>query len=162
MLIEQNDVYHMITCKKTIRDAFSLPKACEKISCKAYADENESLVFDIDFNRKYISINAATLQQRHLATYQLLRIDITDNPNKKHVNPDGRILGPNHLHIYRDQYGTKWAYDLDDDNDVRQLADIFSLPTDTFVFERNFNGALGALVKICRLKLPANIQPLLF
>lgn len=45
----------------------------------------------------------------------LIRLDIT--PNGKHRNPDGEIIEGNHLHIYSEEYGDRFAISFNSDND---------------------------------------------
>ncbi len=32
---------------------------------------------------------------------------------KPHTNPDGKMIGRNHIHIHKEGYGLRWAYDLE-------------------------------------------------
>jgi hypothetical protein len=94
--------------------------------------------FLIDVNRKgVLKITKCTYQTRYMQTHILLRLDL-DGPD--HPNPDGTIVPCPHIHIYREGYGTSWAFSLpehitsDSKDLVRVLIDflrynnIFSIP----------------------------------
>ena len=51
-----------------------------------------------------------TYQTRARQIIVLARLDFGPD----HRNPDGNIVGSPHLHVYREGYGDKWAYKLDD------------------------------------------------
>lgn len=65
----------------------------------------------VDINRKQCVITRITFQNRVEVATILLRLDIGTKP---HRNPDGQRIGGTHLHIYREIYGTSWAYELND------------------------------------------------
>lgn len=66
--------------------------------------------FIIDVNRKgRINVRKCTYQTRFQKTICLLRVDL-DGPD--HINPDGEIVPCPHIHIYREGYGSSWAYPL--------------------------------------------------
>lgn len=66
--------------------------------------------FIVDINRKgKIKISKCTFQNRYMRDIVLLRLDL-DGP--EHTNPDGVEIPPNHLHIYREGYETRWAYPI--------------------------------------------------
>ena len=68
--------------------------------------------FLIDINRKgRIKLSKCTYQERYRKYEVLLRLDI-DGP--AHTNPDGQEITGHHLHIYKEGYETKWAYQLPD------------------------------------------------
>lgn len=76
----------------------------------------------IDVNRKgQIRVSKCTYQNRVNSNIVLLRLDI-DGPD--HQNPDGKMLSRNHLHIYREGYGDRWAIEVPscfiDSNDLIQ------------------------------------------
>lgn len=65
----------------------------------------------IDINRKRCIITRITFQNRVETSVILLRLDIDTKP---HRNPDGEVVGGTHLHIYRENFETAWAYNLKD------------------------------------------------
>ena len=70
---------------------------------------NQDYVMDI--NRKRCTLNKITYQNRVLINVNLLRLDID---NKPHTNPDGKKISGTHLHVYREDCGDAWAYELTD------------------------------------------------
>ncbi len=88
--------------------AWNFPYAGEKLAIPlTSADKRENFILDI--NRGRIKLTQATFQNRARQAIVLLRLDIDGPP---HTNPDGAELACPHLHIYREGYGTKWAYPI--------------------------------------------------
>ena len=72
--------------------------------------------------------------------YVLVRLDFGGAP---HRNPDGKeILSP-HLHIYREGFGDKWA---------------FEIPTDKFSHIEDPWETLQDFMQYCNIIDPPNIQ----
>lgn len=70
--------------------------------------ENKQEEFKLIFKRKKIILE----KRNHVLlgrNIPLLRLDL-DGPI--HTNPDGSSIGTNHLHIYKEGYGDKWAYEI--------------------------------------------------
>jgi len=68
--------------------------------------------FIINIARKGINSQAMTYQARHPRTGEiLLRLDI--NPSTFHRNPDGKKVEGNHLHIFTEGFGEKYAFPFD-------------------------------------------------
>ena len=65
--------------------------------------------FLLDITRGRIKLTQATYQNRARQAVVLKRLDLGGPP---HTNPDGQELPCPHIHIYREGYGTKWAYSL--------------------------------------------------
>lgn len=65
----------------------------------------------MDINRKRCTLSRITYQNRVQKVVTLLRLDVDTKPHK---NPDGKIIGGTHLHIYKEGYLTAWAYELED------------------------------------------------
>lgn len=114
LLLSQSEIDYLIdVLKKFIeRDYLSFPSAGEGKTLKI-TSLNEREEFLIDINRKgNIDLKRCTLQKRYRKEYQLLRLDISGPP---HTNPDGNEIPCPHLHIYKEGYGTAWAYPLPED-----------------------------------------------
>jgi len=79
-------------------------------------DKREEFILDI--TRGYISLAKNTFQNRARKTVILARLD-TGGP--AHQNPDGSLINCPHIHMYREGFGDKWAFNL---------PDIFSNPND--------------------------------
>ena len=68
--------------------------------------------FLLDLYRGKINLSKGSYQNRGRQVVILARLDFGGPP---HRNPDGNELGPNHLHIYREGYGDKWAQPVPED-----------------------------------------------
>lgn len=73
-------------------------------------DERER--FSLDIGRSYVRLTKATYQTRARGNVILARLDLGGAP---HTNPDGVVLPCPHLHVYREDYGDKWAQSLPED-----------------------------------------------
>ena len=51
------------------------------------------------------------LRDKTYTANPLIRLEINTPP---HINPDGKILSRNHIHIYHEIYGDSMAYELSD------------------------------------------------
>ncbi len=100
-------------------------------------DNKEEFVLNITKGRKnYLKVSHQT---RARVSIPIARLDF----GAKHTNPDSKIVGSPHLHIYREGYGDKWAYELDDLPD-----DIgFSIPPDNKIESWS-----KAFLDFCRIK----------
>ena len=83
-------------------------------------DKKEKFV--LNYSRNQINLEK---RNHHLRTQVvgLVRLDLKGPP---HRNPDGEKIGPNHLHLYREGFGLKWAHQIPEDkfpninNDIKQ------------------------------------------
>ena len=64
--------------------------------------------FHLDINRRRANLAKVTYQNRSQTTLILARLDF----GAPHRNPDGAEIGIPHLHLYREGYGDKWAFEL--------------------------------------------------
>lgn len=71
-------------------------------------DTRETFVLDVSRGR--INFQKVKYQHRVRIAVGLARLDLNAAP---HTNPDGTVVSGRHLHVYREGYGLKWAYDLD-------------------------------------------------
>jgi len=67
--------------------------------------------FSLDIYRGKIELLKNTYQNRARNTVVLARLDIGGSP---HRNPDGQEIGCPHLHLYKEEYGDKWAFAIPD------------------------------------------------
>jgi hypothetical protein len=81
------------------------------------ADESHELVgsedremFLLDLWRGSLRLSKVRHQTRGRKVIVLVRLCIDGAP---HTNPDGSRLQGNHLHLYREGYGDKWAFTID-------------------------------------------------
>jgi hypothetical protein len=65
--------------------------------------------FLLDVTRSRIDLAKITYQTRGRVVVILLRLDLNGPP---HRNPDGVQMPCPHLHIYREDFGDKWAFPI--------------------------------------------------
>jgi len=80
--------------------------------------KNERERFLLDLWRGTIRFSKFRYQTRGRKVIVLARLDINGAP---HTNPDGTRIGGSHLHLYREGYDDRWAFELD--------PEVFSVPT---------------------------------
>lgn len=68
--------------------------------------------FLLDLRRARIDLTKGTYQNRGRQVVILARLDFGGAP---HRNPDGEEIGSPHLHLYREDFGDKWAFPVPDD-----------------------------------------------
>lgn len=71
----------------------------------ASSDNRENFMLDVTRGR--IKFRKASYQSRARQAIVLMRLCLDGAP---HRNPDGQELACPHLHIYREGYGDKWAF----------------------------------------------------
>lgn len=88
-------------------------------------DRKEEFLLDIRSGKLELSI--ATYQNRARSVIILARLDIGGSP---HRNPDNTEIPCPHIHIYKEGYGAKWAYELpkdifESDHDLERMLESF-------------------------------------
>ena len=86
--------------------------------------------FFLDIGRGRINFNKGNYQNRGRNVVVLVRLDFGGSP---HRNPDGTEIESPHIHIYKEGFGDKWAYPLQDYN----LSDRYDIVT-AFIDFANF------------------------
>lgn len=66
--------------------------------------------FLLDVWRGMLRLSKYRLQTRARKVIVLVRLDVDGAP---HTNPDGHKIGGTHLHLYREGFEDKWAYQVD-------------------------------------------------
>ena len=86
------------------------------ISMPPGADQTHELIGDdkreqflLDLWRGMLRLSKRKYQTRGRKVVVLVRLDIDGAP---HTNPDGTKLGGAHIHLYREGYEDKWAYEI--------------------------------------------------
>jgi len=67
--------------------------------------------FYLDIFRASLNLQKYTLQERSRKIIILVRVDMAGAP---HTNPDGTRIECPHIHLYKEGYGDKWAFSLDE------------------------------------------------
>ena len=129
---------HLLSLEKQFDDATTkLPTVGEvKILHATSCCLTEKFIIDTD-RRGKIELKKIKLQNRHSTRQPLLRIEIDCPP---HTNPDDSETSRNHIHIYKEGYDLRWAYDLE---------------TYHKVFFKNINTFDAVFIDFCKL---CNIQ----
>lgn len=99
--------------KKYCGECLNYPSAGEKLNFEVKSiDDSESFIIDVSVSR--MTLNKVTHQERYRKTIPLVRIDIN---GPQHINPDGKRVSGNHIHLYREGYGDAFAIELPDNFD---------------------------------------------
>lgn len=124
-MLSQAESDRLITALKELVDNpnINFPNLGDNIALNSKT-LNGSDKFIIDINRKgSLKISKCTYQTRYRKSIILIRLDI-DGPS--HTNPDGMEIPCPHIHIYKEGFGTKWAYPLSSDfTDSKDLVQTF-------------------------------------
>lgn len=91
-------------------EQFSFPGLGGALRIPLYSDDRRE-EFSLDISRGRIELRKNTFQTRARRVAILARVDIGGPP---HRNPDGEEIPCPHLHLYREEYGDKWAIPLPD------------------------------------------------
>lgn len=143
--MEQQIADYLIKLEKRITDQFIIfPSANSKLALNVQSVDG-SEAFLLDINRSgMIKISRCTFQERYEVNIGLVRLDL-DN-NKPHRNPDDTVINGPHIHIYKEGYGTKWAYP------------ITSLTECPFTLGADFITIFIEFCEYCNIKNIPNIQ----
>lgn len=106
------------------------------------ANKREDFILDI--RRARIDLLKGTYQNRARQVVTLVRLDFGAKP---HRNPDGNMVMSPHIHIYREEFGHKWAEPINKKH--------FSKPDDIWQMLQDF-------MKFCNVTKPPVIERGLF
>jgi hypothetical protein len=68
--------------------------------------------FHLDVSRSRLNLTKGKFQNRSRTTVVLARIDIGGAP---HRNPDDAEIACPHIHLYREGFGDRWAFPVNDE-----------------------------------------------
>lgn len=107
--ISDSEALHLIKmAKRSVwAKAMPFPDIGGKLQIPVEA-EREKESFFVNINRGRTSSLKVTYQTRARTLIPLARLDV----GASHQNPDGMHIGSPHLHIYREGFADKWAYEL--------------------------------------------------
>lgn len=74
-----------------------------------FSSENGREEFVLNYTRHSINLSKRNHHLRAKKVIGLARLDLDGPP---HRNPDGQEVGPRHLHLYREGYALKWAFEI--------------------------------------------------
>ena len=112
-VIPQDEAEELIEIEKqyTGSDPVEYPGAGENLQMKCLSPD-ESERFHLDVYRGSIALEKVCHNLRVRSAVPLLRLDLNSSP---HRNPNGEKVGRTHLHVYREEYGDAWAYEVPDE-----------------------------------------------
>lgn len=145
VILTQREADYLLKLEKHYLDAkpVDFPVLGEKINLELVSvDKKEYFRFDIVRGR--VEFRKITFQNRAKTTVILARLDID---TKSHRNPDGEEIGSPHIHVYREGYEDKWAYDADSEF----FRAYFSKTNDYYVLLEEF-------MKFCNITKPPVFQ----
>jgi len=107
-------------------ESIDLPDREGSIEMK-FASINGYEEFILNYSRYSINLYKRNHHFRGRRVIGLARLDLN---GQTHRNPDGQEIGDCHLHLYREGYGLKWAFDVPKDkftnlNDTLQTLEDF-------------------------------------
>ena len=130
--ILQNEIDYLIAVEKHRVDnnkIWEFPSFGGGINIPLISDDRKEN-FILDIHKAKINLRRSTFQNRARECIILLRLDIDGS---KHVNPDGEELNQTHLHIYKENYGDKWAIPVPADK-FSNLSDLYLTLTEFMVY----------------------------
>lgn len=74
-----------------------------------FISQNGREEFVLNYTRHSINISKRNHHFRGRRVVGLARLDLDGPP---HRNPDGQEIGARHLHLYREGFGLKWAFEI--------------------------------------------------
>jgi hypothetical protein len=104
--------------------------------CIPLTSEDRREQFTLDISRGRIDLRKGTYQNRVRKVFVLVRVDFGGQP---HRNPDGVEIACPHIHLYREHYADKWA---------------FELPTDVFSDASDLLLTLDDFLRYCNIEPP--------
>jgi hypothetical protein len=146
--LSQSEADFLLSLEKHATNAeeenfLSLPDLGGKLAVPLISsDGNEEFILDI--YRHKINLKKGTFQNRSRQTIILARLDIGGAP---HRNPDGEEIKCPHLHLYREGYNDKWAYEV---------------PNSIFTNPENWWQSLQDFIQYCNITKMPNLQRGLF
>ena len=91
-----------LLCKSSLRCTLDIP----------LQSKNGKEKFILYYTQHSINI---LKRNHHLSARNIIGLARLDLDGPPHRNPDGEEIGPRHLHLYRENFGLKWAYDIPND-----------------------------------------------
>lgn len=125
--LTQNEADQLIAMEKVRLDEqqYYFPDAGSSI-CAPLTSLDQREAFLLDIRRGRINLAKATYQNRSQKVMILVRLDIEGTP---HRNPDGQEIPTPHLHLYREDYGDKWAIPISE-SDFPDVTDLYKVMED--------------------------------
>jgi len=107
-LLTQSEADRLVKMKKIIEsELVVIPAPGDRLNINAHSEDGKEH-FAIDIYRGRIDIKKCNMQNIYRKTIPLMSLHIV-HENYKHINPDGTVVVGPHLHIYKENYGTRFA-----------------------------------------------------
>jgi len=103
MLLDQKEFEHLIKLKKQFKENDQL--ILDLTWSRDIISIESKDTFILDYYKGRIEIKKFTYNKRFKKVITLLRFDSFG----RHTNPDGKMFDGPHIHIYREEYGSKFA-----------------------------------------------------
>lgn len=97
-------------------------------------------VFLLDISRGRINLAKVKMQNRARQVVVLARLDLVGPP---HRNPDGEEIPCPHIHVYREEFGDKYA---------------IPLPSDKFTDQNDIWTKYQEFLQFCNITLPPDVD----
>ncbi len=125
--LTQGEADALITMEKHAvnNDPVDFPMRGEKQSIELVSPDKKEK-FRLDLQRASIEVKKITYQNRARQIIPLIRLDLGGPP---HRNPDDEEIPTPHLHLYREGFGSKWAYPIPEDR-FTNLTDLWQTLTE--------------------------------
>lgn len=105
-MITQEEYNYIISLEKEFKENERITLE-SKWSRDIIATETRDM-FILDYYVGTIALTKFTYNKRYRKTIIILRLDSSG----RHTNPDGQLFDGPHVHIYRENYGDKWAFPI--------------------------------------------------
>lgn len=141
-MLTQEEFNYIITLKKEfkVHDQITLQS---KWSRDIVAIETRDM-FILDYYVGAIALTKFTYNKRYRKIIAILRFDSSG----RHTNPDGQVFDGSHVHIYRENYGDKWAFPIIEIGISNEMIEKASV--------------LESFLQYCNVVNYPQIQPILF
>lgn len=109
-ILSQTDADSLLAIEKHRVDdkPYKFPVGGQNLSINLNSfDKRELFILDIYQGR--LNLAKVKFQNRVKQVIILVRLDIDSSP---HRNPDNVEISKNHIHLYKEGYGDKWAYEI--------------------------------------------------
>lgn len=127
--LTDNEYLRLISMPKEFQSVPILPVEVEKKSYTVRSKDGKE-TFLLTAERNVIFELSKSKLNSSYSREPIFRVEYNCRP---HLNPDGAIIGRNHVHVYKSGYGMSWAYPLETFDPV-----LFKQPADFNVFFFDF------------------------
>lgn len=105
-MLTQEEYDYILSLEKEFKESDQITLASQW-SREIIATETRDM-FILDYYVGTIALTKFTYNKRYRKTIIILRFDSSG----RHTNPDGQVFDGHHVHIYREDYGDKWAFPI--------------------------------------------------